>query len=176
MENYIVRIYRRSPNKRENLVGVIQKPDSGENNEFRNTEELLSILVCRATTARPDDREQTVERRKFRRFLLKESSLLFDSTAGIGEVIDLSMRGLSFSCLEMQENSGNSFAAGTLFGEGGYQTDTIRCKNIFFDHHLNSSALVQTERKRCRVEFDKLHPNQTMQLKHIIQNYTVRGV
>jgi hypothetical protein len=175
MENYIVRIYRRTPNESENIVGVIEKPDNGENKEFRNSEELFNILVRRQTVVRPDSLKQTVERRKFRRFSLKESSLLFDSTTGLGEVIDLSMGGLAFSCLEMPENFDKSFRAGTLYGEDGYQTDTIRYRNVFDDHASEATALVQTERRRCRVEFDDLNPNQSMQLEYIIRNYTVKG-
>jgi hypothetical protein len=47
LDNYIIRIYRRGDNPAEELVGTIERAGGGEQESFRNFEELRKILSNR---------------------------------------------------------------------------------------------------------------------------------
>ena len=50
-DNYIVRIYRRDRNNPQNLVGIVEIVERGEEQAFHNFEELWMILTDRKNTA-----------------------------------------------------------------------------------------------------------------------------
>jgi hypothetical protein len=173
MENYIVRIYRRENNKPAKLVGLVERPDSGENWKFGTIDELCNILVNQGTIVESNNLKQTVEQRRYRRFLIKEGALIFDSESMLGLVGDISMGGLSFLCLDGPEHSSTSIGGGAFRGEEGFCTETLPCRHLPDHGAPSESSFARTERRRCRVEFGELDPGQKMQLLHIIQNFTV---
>ena len=172
MENFIVRIYRRESNDPNRIVGVVESPDSSESKRFSNIGDLISILVPHAINAKTKRRKQVVEQRKYRRFSVREGTLVFDVTTDVGEIIDISMGGLSFTCPEMLEEAATSFDIGILFGEDEYYTGKIQCNKLM--HHGASSNLFgsQEKGKRFSLEFGDLTPKQRLHLEHIIQSYT----
>ena len=173
MENFIVRIYRRESNDPNRIVGIVESPDSSESKRFSNIEDLLSILVPHAVNAKTKRRKQIVEQRKYRRFSVSEGTLVFDATTDVGEIIDISMGGLSFTCPEMSEEAATSFDIGILFGEDEYDTGKIQCKKLI-SHNVPSSSFfsIQEKGKRYSVEFGALSSKQKLHLEYVIQNYT----
>lgn len=173
MENFIVRIYRRESDDPNRITGVVEKPDSSERKRFSNIEDLVSILVPHAINTKTKRRKQVVEQRKYRRFSVREGTLIFNSSTDVGEIIDISMGGLSFTCPEMSEEAPSSFDIGILFGEDEYYTGKIQCKKLI-SHSVPSDSLfgIQEKGKRYSVEFGDLTPEQRLHLEHIIQSYT----
>ncbi len=173
MENFIVRIYRRESDDPNRITGVVETPDSSESKRFSSIEDLITILVPDANNTKNKGRKQIVEQRKYRRFSVREGTLIFNTTTDVGEIIDISMGGLSFTCPdEMPEEPPSSFDIGILFGEDEYYTGQIKCNKLM--HHGASSDLFsrQEKGKRYSIEFSDLTPKQRLHLEHIIQSYT----
>jgi len=172
MENFIVRIYRRDSDEPNRITGVVETPDSSESKRFSSLEDLMTILVPDANNTKNKRRKQIVEQRKYRRFSVKEGTLVFNNTTDVGEIIDISMGGLSFTCPEMPDESTSSFDVDILFGEDEYYTGKIQCNKLM--HHSASSDLFgsQEKGKRFSIEFGDLTPKQRLHLEHIIQSYT----
>ena len=171
MENYIVRIYQRANSSPESITGIVEKPESGENISFRCNKEFMGIFIGQEVTTRPKTRQQVIEKRKYRRFSVTDSILIFDSTTDIGEIIEISMGGLSFFCPDMPEESKRSFKVGIL-GEGvkNFSNGNINCKKLMLRH----SGLNDHEpKKKFSVEFDALNAMQESQLEQIIQNCAI---
>ena len=177
MESYIVRIYRRAGNKPEDITGVVEKPDNGENITFNNVEALFNIFVPPRIVNRQNKQKQVFEQRGYRRFFIKEGTLLFDSTTDVGEISDISMGGLSFSSHNMPEDFAPSLEVGILCADKKYCTENIQCRNIICRSRTDSSASADQGRsRRFSVEFGVLTPYQRHQLENIIQDYTMGEV
>jgi hypothetical protein len=175
MENYIVRIYRRAQDSSDNLTGIVENPDSGDKTPFNNNEEFLNIFMPTEKNSAPNKRKQVIEQRKYRRFAIKDGTILFASTTDIAELIDISMGGLSFKCPNMPVDSSSPFEVGLLCGDPEvYCSDKIYCKNLIHcDNTRDISFDNQDKNKRYSVEFDELTPKQRLQLEHIIQNHAM---
>ena len=170
MENYIVRIYRRASDDSESIAGVVEKPESGENFSFRSHEEFINIFMPLEPKTRENKRQQIVEQREYRRFALKNTTLIFDDTTDVGEVIDISLGGISFHSPDIPEESKKPFKVGILCeGAEDYCTEKISCKKLM----VRDTEEVSFEpKKRYSIVFDKLTSNMKMQLEHIIGNYS----
>lgn len=171
MENYIVRIYQRENSSPDCITGIVEKPESGKNISFHGKEEFIKIFIGQEVTTKPTDRQQVIEKRKYRRFSVKDSILIFDATTDIGEIIEISLGGLSFFCPDMPEESKKSFKVGILYeGAENFSTGKINCKKLILRHSdLNNDE----PKKKFSVEFDDLNAMQESQLEHIIQNCAI---
>ena len=171
MENYIVRIYRRDGDDSESIAGVVENPESGENFSFRSHEEFINIFMPLAPKTMANKRQQIVEQREYRRFALKNTTLIFDDTTDVGEVIDISLGGISFYCPDIPEGSKGSFKVSILCeGAKNSSTGNINCKKLMLRHSgLNKHG----PKKKFSVEFDALNAMQESQLEHIIQNCAI---
>jgi len=169
MENYIVRIYRRTNDNPDNITGIVENPDSGENIPFHSNEEFTNIFITTGSTAMPGDKNlQAVEQRKYRRFPIRNSTLIFDETTDVGEIIDLSLGGLSFHCSNMPDESKGSFKVGILCeGAENFCTGRINCKKLMARHSENDKHVGG---RKFGIEFDGLNESQKNQLEQIIQN------
>jgi hypothetical protein len=130
MENYVVRIYRRSSDNPENITGVVEEPDKGENKAFNSKQEFYNIFWPTQLNNISTKLKRTLEFRKYRRFQIKKGTLVFDSTTDVGKIIDISMGGLSFSFPDMSIESKVPFNVGILFGNNKYQTEKIKCRLV----------------------------------------------
>jgi hypothetical protein len=172
MENYIVRVYRRENSVNGDITGVVEKPDSGENISFHNNEEFLNIFVVPAVcSTTPANRKQVVEKRKYRRFYIKNSTLIFEKTTDIGEIVEISLGGLSFYCPNMPDDFNGVLKVGILCeGFENFCTGKINCKKIMLRHLDNNS---HDSRNKFSIEFGKLTHLHKMQLEHIIKQYAL---
>jgi hypothetical protein len=175
MENYVVRIYRRSAANPENITGMVERPDIGENKSFNNKEEFNNIFWPSSLgNASSTKLKKTLEFRRYRRFLIKEATVIFESNTDIGEIIDISMGGMSFNCPNIPLDSKKQLNIGILLGNKDFQTDKIKCRPIINGNRLNSLDMTsQLNKSRMSVEFEDLTHKQTAQLRNIIQNYTL---
>ena len=171
MENYIVRIYRRENTTPDSITGIVEKPDSGENIPFRSSEEFFNIFIPPESNTE-ENNNQILEQRKYRRFNVKDSTLIFDATTDVGEIVDISLGGLSFHCPNMPDESKGSFKIGILCeGAENFCTGRINCKKLMVrrsgtDNHVPD--------RKFGIEFDGLNASQKSQLEHIIRKIISR--
>lgn len=175
MENYVVRIYRRSAVNSEDISGVVEKPDIGENKPFNTKEEFYNIFwPLSLKNASSTKLKKTLEFRRYRRFLIREGTVVFESNTDIGEIVDISMGGMAFNCPNIPLDSKEQLNIKILFGNTQFQTDKIKCLPLKNGNQLkNQDITSQFNKKRMSVEFVDLTHKQTAQLRHIIQNYTL---
>ncbi len=169
-----MRIYRRTNNETDNLLGIVEKPDSGENKTFKSFEELYSIFSPFEKLDGQHRLKQIVEQRKFRRFKIKESTLTFNSSTDVGEITDIGMGGLSFNSSNTLADYLSSVEVGILCGEKKCCAQDVLCKNIISHDNLKGTSFEdQPKNRRFRVDFEDLTTTQKLQLRYIIQNYTL---
>lgn len=170
MENYIVRIYRRTNSSPDCITGIVEKTDSSEKISFHSNEEFINIFLPPESAISPNNKQQIIEQRKYRRFNVKDTTLLFDATTDVGEIIDISMGGLSFFSPNTLEDSKGPFKVGILCeGAEDFCTAKIKCNKLMSRQKGMQS---QEPRKRFSIEFDALNKKQEIQVAHIIQNYS----
>jgi hypothetical protein len=177
MENYVVRIYRRSNDNPENITGVVEKPDKGENKAFNSKEEFNNIFWPTLHSNNSTKLKRTLEFRKYRRFIINKGTLIFDSTTDIGRIIDISMGGLAFTCPNIPVDPKELFRVGIIFGNNQYNTEKIQCRLIRRD---TRSTIIDAAGKDSinsySLKFENLTPYQTSQIRYIIQNFTLGNV
>lgn len=71
MENYIVRIYRRSENESEELVGLVEDVERGKTHPFKSAAELCRILT---PSAENDYQKRRKRRSRAKQGVKKNSS------------------------------------------------------------------------------------------------------
>lgn len=174
MENYIVRIYRRSESDTDDLLGIVERTDNGENKRFKSFEELYDIFSPYVKTAEENKLKQIVEQRQYRRFKVKEATLTFNSSTDIGDICDISMGGLSFNSSSIPEDYISSVEISILCGNRKCCAQNILCRNII-SHDRSGEPTFQgkSKNKRFSAIFDKLTTTQKLQLRSIIQNHTL---
>ena len=170
MENYVVRIYRRCSDNPENIAGVVEKLDKGENKAFNSKEEFDNIFWPPLLSDNTPKLKRTLEFRKYRRFLIKRGTLVFDSTTDVGKIIDISMGGLSFTCPDISIDPKEPLNAGIILDKNQYNTERIKCRFVKRSGH--SSPDRQDSINRYSVKFEDPTPYQASQLRYIIQNCT----
>lgn len=177
MENYVVRIYRRSCDNPENITGVVEKPDKGENKAFNSKEEFYNIFWPALQSNNSTRLKRTLEFRKYRRFIINKGTLVFYSTTDIGRIIDISMGGLSFTCPNISIDPKVLFRVGIIFGNNQYNTEKIKCRLI---RRNSRSTIIDAAGKDStntyRIKFEYLTHYQTSQIRYIIQNFTLGNV
>jgi hypothetical protein len=177
MENYVVRIYRRSSDNPENITGVVEKLDKSENKAFNSKEEFDNIFWPPSLINNTSKLKRTLEFRKYRRFLLKKGTLVFDSTTDVGKIIDISMGGLSFTGPDISINPKEPLDVGIIFDYNQYNTHKIKCRLVKKNGHSSGLGLGgQDSINRYSVKFEDLTPYQTSRVRHIVQNCTLGEV
>lgn len=174
MENYVVRIYRRSSENPNYITGVVEKTEKGENKTFNTKEEFYNIFWPALREEKNNQiNKKTLEFRKYRRFLIKSGTLVFETTTDIGKIIDICMGGFSFTCPDISIDSKEPFKVGILIGNKNYCTEKITCRVVKNCYNSNNDNIYDLNLpKRYGVKFENLTPRQTSQIRHIIQNFT----
>jgi len=106
------------------------------------------------------------ERRQYKRFKAKTGTFKSDSKSG--DIVDISMGGLSFSYHDDGDWSNESFDCGMLMGEKDLCLDEVPLK-IISDCAINSGLSIT---RRCGVKFEKLTDKQLAQLEYYIWTNT----
>ena len=122
------------------------------------------------------DKEFFVERRKHKRFPIKENAfavLRFNSASTkIGRIIDISMGGMAIEYENSDEWADTPQELGILFGDDDFYLDKIQFETVF-DKSISFSF---TETRRRGIKFGQLSPVQDSQIKSFINTIAVEGV
>ncbi len=94
----------------------------------------------------------------------------------LGNIIDISNRGLSFHCLANGEISTETFEIDLFFSKSGYLTKKISCRKIFERTEHSQIPFSSLMMRRIGVSFVKLTPNQRRQVFHFITHLTIGQV
>jgi hypothetical protein len=106
------------------------------------------------------------ERREHPRFKAKSGTFKLEDRSG--DIIDISMGGLSFSYVDDGGWTNESFDCGMLMGEKDLCLEDIPLK-IISDCAINSGLSIT---RRCGVKFEKLTARQLAQLEYYIWTNT----
>lgn len=107
-------------------------------------------------------KDDLLERRKHKRYKAKSGTVKTESKSG--DIIDISMGGLSFSYVDSDNWTDEEFDCGMLMGERDLGLEDIPMK-IISDCAINSGLSIT---RRCGVKFEKLTPKQMAQLEYYI--------
>lgn len=124
------------------------------------------------------DRKELVEKRKHRRFCLKDLAFAaFGSHAkGIGKIIDISRGGLSFRYIADGDQLNESFELEIYLANNGFHLKEVPSKTISDLEITSEFPTSSITMRRCGVQFGELTQNQVSQLECFIQNHTVGEV
>ncbi len=118
----------------------------------------------------------TTGRRKEKRYrAIEDVFAVTKSNPGIlGNILDISNKGLSFHCLANGEPSAETFEIDLFFSKSGYLTKKISCKKIFERTEHSQIPFSSLMMRRIGVNFVHLSPHQHKQVEHFI-NYLTNG-
>jgi hypothetical protein len=92
-----------------------------------------------------------------------------------GKIDNISMGGLSFRYILGEEQPNQSLVLDILVAESGFYLGNLMFKDID-DFEMEDDLTINSFKMRLnRVQFERLEPVATMKLKHIVENYSVRG-
>ncbi len=116
----------------------------------------------------------TTGRRKEKRYrAIEDVFAVTKSNPGIlGNILDISNKGLSFHCLANGEPSAETFEIDLFFSKSGYLTKKIPCKKIFERTEHSQIPFSSLMMRRIGVNFVHLSPNQHKQVEHFINHLT----
>lgn len=111
-----------------------------------------------------------VERRSNPRYPIKEGAVVFNE-AHLGEIIDISVGGMSFRTVDDGARTGEVFDLNILFGADGFSLSQLPCKSVA-DFVITRELVPDTkiERRIC-VQFRNLSAEKKSQLIRFISSY-----
>jgi hypothetical protein len=125
---------------------------------------------------RSDEERRKKDNRKFKRFRVKDLTfvkLRTESEIDIGQLIDISQKGLSIRCLINAVKSKSYSDLGIFLSGGGFIIEQIPFKTVS-DTEINSKPTFSTTIvRRYGVQFDKLTPDQKAKLDYFLANHTL---
>jgi hypothetical protein len=117
---------------------------------------------------------ETGERRKNRRFFTKQGVLagLRDNPSKVGQIVDVSLEGLSFCYMADNTQPGESSELDIVLVGESFQLNNLPSR-IIWDRAVNEKIdFSSITMMRIGVKFEKLTPEQRGQLSYFIKNYT----
>ncbi|NVM21601.1 MAG: PilZ domain-containing protein [Desulfobacterales bacterium] len=120
------------------------------------------------------NRKKLVERRKDKRFQVKEGALavLRPHPAKLGQIIDISRGGLAFTYIAGEGKPTGSFELEIFFSDNGFHLDKIQFETVS-DFEIREVPFSSITMRRCGVRFGELTDNQVSQLEHFLRSYTL---
>jgi hypothetical protein len=115
------------------------------------------------------------ERRLQKRFKAEEGAFaaLVDQESRLGQIKDISLRGLSFRYIDSQEKLENACELKIILGKRGLFLDKVPFKKVS-DFEIESEFSFSTIKMRqIGLEFGVLSVEQKRQLQRFIQNHTI---
>lgn len=122
-----------------------------------------------------EEKKILIERRKYRRFKVKHPAFVVFNTqpTRLGEILDVSMSGLSFRYMvDSEEVVNQSRELDILFGDDDFYLDRMPFSTVS-DRLSNNGLPFSTMIMRRRgVEFGEINETQKEQLEYFIENNT----
>ena len=124
--------------------------------------------------------KELVERRKNKRFQAKDGALAvlkppWPNSIRLGQIIDISMGGLSFRCIAGEDRFNGSSELSVIFANHGFYLHKLPIKSISDLETARMPFGSMTPRRRS-VQFEELRDDQVSQLEYFIQNHTTGDV
>lgn len=121
-------------------------------------------------------RVRPVERRKHRRFQVKDGALValrLHVSKLVGQIVDISKGGLAFRYIDTGDRPRGSFQLDILLEKSGFLLEKVPAKTISDSEMPDESSYSSTTTRRQGVQFGELTINQKSQLEYFIRNHTV---
>ncbi len=118
------------------------------------------------------------ERRQQKRFIAEEGAFaaLVDQESRLGQIKDISIRGLSFRYIDSHEKLDNADELKIILGNQGLYLDRVPFVKIS-DFEIKSEYSFSTIKMRqIGLQFGELTAEQKMQLERFIQQHTIGEV
>jgi len=121
------------------------------------------------------DIKMSDERRQQKRFIAQEGAFaaLVDQESRLGQIKDISVRGLSFRYIDSHEKLDNADELKIILGNQGLYLDRVPFVKIS-DFEIESEYSFSTIKMRqIGLQFGELTAGQKMQLERFIQQHTI---
>jgi len=121
--------------------------------------------------------KEIVNQRRYARFEVPSYSAYavfrrhWSRSSIMGNIVDISLDGLSFRYIASEESSYRSSDIDILLTDGSFCLNKVRV-NTISDLEANSETSVGLETRRCSVQFGDLTDDQKSDLRYFIQTYT----
>ncbi len=117
-------------------------------------------------------KNEPVERRKHRRFQVYHGTYVAIGPpyGKVGQLIDISMGGLSFRYVHEKEQTNGSYV-NIFLTEANFHLEKVPIKTILDFELTDESPSSSTKTRRCGLQFHDLTHDQASQLEFFIQNY-----
>jgi len=121
------------------------------------------------------DMQMQEERRQQKRFKAEEGAFaaLVDQESRLGQIKDISLRGLSFRYIDGHEKLENTSELKIILGNRGLYLDKVPFKVIFDFQIENEFSFSTVSMRQIGVEFGKLSTGQQDQLNQFIEHHTI---
>jgi len=121
------------------------------------------------------DRSVLDERRQQKRFRAQEGAFaaLVAQESRLGQIKDISIRGLSFRYIDSHEKLENADALKIILGDEGLYLDNVPFKKISYFEIENEFSFSRIKMRQIGLEFGELTAEQKMRLDRFIQYHTI---
>jgi hypothetical protein len=120
------------------------------------------------------DRKAPIERRQHKRFNAQDGAfaLVKNHVSRLGQIIDVSMRGLAFKYIGNGKQSKGIFELDIFLSGQGIHSKNIPFKTVSDFEMKSEVPFSSIKMRRCCVQFGELTHTHVSQLKDFILNYT----
>jgi hypothetical protein len=120
------------------------------------------------------DRKAPIERRQHKRFNARDGAfaLVKNHFSKIGQIIDVSMRGLAFKYIANGEQSKGIFELDIFLSGHGIYSKNIPFKTVSDFEMKNEIPFSSIKMRRCCLQFEELTHIHVSQLEDFIRNHT----
>ena len=121
------------------------------------------------------DRSVLDERRQQKRFRAQEGAFaaLVAQESRLGQIKDISIRGLSFRYIDSHEKLENADALIIILGDKGLYLDNVPFKKISDFEIENEFSFSRIKMRQIGLEFGELTPGQRDRLNRFIKHHTI---
>ena len=115
------------------------------------------------------------ERRQQKRFKAQEGAFaaLVAQESRLGQIKDISIRGLSFRYIDSHEKLENADALKIILGDEGLYLDNVPFKKISDFEIENEFSFSRIKMRQIGLEFGELTPGQRNRLNQFIEHHTI---
>jgi hypothetical protein len=158
-----------------NLQSNGMPPGAGTNHGTSTRDQPMNTSLTAQHEACMEEKKILVERRTYRRFKVKHPAFVVFNTqpTRLGEILDISMNGLSFRYMvDSEEVVNQSRDLDILFGDDDFYLDRLPFSTVsdrLSDNGLPFSTMIM---RRRGVRFGDLNDHQRGKLEYFIENNT----
>ena len=117
---------------------------------------------------------EPIERRKQKRSKSREGAFVALRLRGskLGQIVDISARGLAFRYIDIGERPRGTFELDILFRDKEFHLERVPAKTVSDSESAEAFPFSATKTRRHSVQFGDLTDDQVSQLAYFIKHYT----